>query len=222
MLLGEASLLSRQTRVIAFASLLCGIGPSCYAGTAEGYAAYLRGDYQTAMRQFRPLADHGDPAAQVAVGWLYDNGLGTPHNDGLAAHWYTLAAEQGCAMPQQYLGLMYAKGEGVPKDFSKAEKWFRLAADQGDAGGQYGLGVIYRDGDGVPRDLVEAYKWFALAAKDDVEGVQGQQALAARAALTPLMTREQIAKAEGLVKAGRPSPAADKTKAQRCSFGATK
>jgi uncharacterized protein len=172
------------------------------------------------MREFRPLAEHGDPAAQVAVGWLYDNGLGVAHDDGQAAHWYALAAEQGCAMPQQYLGLMYAQGEGVPKDFVLAAKWFRLAAEQGDPGGAYGLGVIYRDGDGVPPDLFEAYKWFTVAMAPGNSNPQVQQALTARSALVAKLSREQISRADHLAMAWKATHLTTKAHEQRCSFGA--
>lgn len=192
------------------------------AGTAEGYAAYMRQDYQTAMQEFRPLAQRGDPAAQVAVGWLYDNGLGVTHDDALAAHWYGLAADQGCAMPQQYVGLMYAQGEGLTQDFAKAAKYFRLAAEQGDAGGAYGLGVMYRDGDGLPGDSIEAYKWFSIAISSAAGTAQGQQALAARAALAASLTSEQIGRATELANQWKPPHLPSAAQQKRCSFSPLK
>ena len=193
-----------------------------FAGTAEGYAAYMRQDYQAAMREFRPLADRGDPAAQVAVGWLYDNGFGVTHDDAMAAHWYALAANQGCAMPQQYLGLMYAQGEGLPKDYAKAAKYFRLAADQGDPGGAYGLGVMYRDGYGLPVDLVEAYKWFTVAISSTAASAQGREALAARAALAGSLSSAQINRATELATQWKPPHLPSAAQLQRCSFGPAK
>ena len=40
------------------------------AGMKDGYAAYESGDYETALKEFRTLAEHRDPPAQIAVGWL--------------------------------------------------------------------------------------------------------------------------------------------------------
>ena len=185
--------------------VLLGLGFSgpVRAGTTEGLAAFKRGDYDTAMREYRPLADQGDPAAQVAVGWLYDNALGVLHDDAEAAKWYLRAAEQGNPIAQGYLGTMYAEGDGVPRSFTEAEKWFRRAAQQGDAGGQYGLGVMYRDGVVVERNLVNAYKWFRLSAI--AETGEDRQALVALSALAEQMSAEDIRKAEELVKTWKPA-----------------
>lgn len=161
------------------------------AGMKDGYAAYESGDYETALKEFRTLAEHGDPAAQIAVGWLYDAGKGVAHDDTEAIRWYTMAAEQGCAVAQQYLGTMYASGSGVPRNFETARKWFRAAADQGDAGGLYGLGVMYRDGDGVTADPAAAYLWFALAAVHGGADPNAKLAAAARAKLGARLTGNQ-------------------------------
>ncbi|MHB1206864.1 MAG: tetratricopeptide repeat protein [Rhodospirillaceae bacterium] len=198
------------------------IFPACsrgaFAGATEGYAAYTRGDYEAAMREFRPLAAHGDPAAQIAVGWLYDNALGVPHDDVEAIKWYRRAALQGCATAQHYLGMMYAEGEGAAKDFNEAVKWFRLAADQGYAGGQYGLGIIYRDGAGATRDPVEALKWFRLAGAADGHGAQGQQARVAESQLTQQMKPDEIQKAERLADTWKAPHPPDRAHEKRCSF----
>ena len=181
------------------------ITPPALAGSTVGCDAYLRGDYAAAMREFRPLAARGDISAQIAVGWLYDNGLGIPHDDAQAVKWYRQAAEQGDARAEQYLATMYAAGTGVPKNLIDAEKWFRLAAEQGSSGGQYGLGVMYRDGVVVIQDPIEAYKWFSLASRSGVGTPEGAQAVAAQSALAASMTAEQIGKADELVKTWKAS-----------------
>ncbi len=38
------------------------------AGFKEGRAAYMRGDYATALREWRPLAEQGDLKAQSSLG----------------------------------------------------------------------------------------------------------------------------------------------------------
>ena len=96
----------------------------------EGVAAYQRGDYSTAVRLWRPLAEQGDAFVQWLLGIMHDQGQGVPQDDAEAVKWYRLAAEQGDAEAQNNLGVMYAKGQGVPQDDAEAMKWYRLAAEQ--------------------------------------------------------------------------------------------
>ena len=44
------------------------------AGYDEGLAAYIRRDYATALREWRPLAEAGDAQAQMHFGYMYNNG----------------------------------------------------------------------------------------------------------------------------------------------------
>jgi len=135
------------------------------AGFKEGLAAYKRGDYATALKEWRPMAEAGNAAAQNNLGVMYGNGEGVPQDSKEAVKWYRLAAEQGVADAQTSLGLMYYYGEGVPQDYKEAVKWFRLAAEQGDTEAQRNLGLSYAYGQGVPWDNEEAVKWFRLAAE---------------------------------------------------------
>ena len=185
------------------------------ASMKDGYAAYESGDYKTALREFRSLAEHGDPAAQIAVGWLFDSGRGVAHDDTEAIRWYTMAAVQGCAVAQQYLGTMYASGSGVPRNFDAARKWFRAAADQGDAGGLYGLGVLYRDGDGVTADPVAAYLWFALASAHGIVEPNAKLAAVAKAELGAQLTENQKHDVEIAASLWSASPSAN---ASRCKL----
>ncbi len=66
----------------------------------EGAAAYQRGDYATALRLLRPLAEQGDAAAQNNLGVISANGRGVPQDDAEAAKWFRLAAEQGLVEAQ--------------------------------------------------------------------------------------------------------------------------
>ncbi len=97
----------------------------------EGMDAYERGDYDTALREFRPLAERGHPLAQANLGLLYAEGQGVPQDDQEAVRWYRLAAEQGDASAQFKLGVMYDKGKGVLKDYVLAHMWMNLAAAKG-------------------------------------------------------------------------------------------
>ena len=89
--------------------------------------AYNRGDYETAYRLIKPLAEQGLPEAQVNLGLMYDRGQGVPQDFAEALKWYRKAAEQGFAEAQTNLGIMYYTGQGVPKDYVLARMWFTLA-----------------------------------------------------------------------------------------------
>jgi len=60
-----------------------------------GVEAWGRGDYDTALREFRPLAEQGHAQAQVNLGIMYSQGRGVPKDFVQAYRWYTLAADQG-------------------------------------------------------------------------------------------------------------------------------
>jgi len=141
----------------------------------DGLAAYQRGDYTTALRLLRPLADKGDAKAQFSLGVMYDKGQGVTQDYTEALNWYHRAAEQGDAKAQFNLGAMYENGQGVPPDHTQAVKWFRKAADQGIAGAQFNLGLWYVEGQGVPQDYTQAVKWFRKAA--DQGDAQAQNGL---------------------------------------------
>jgi TPR repeat protein len=114
------------------------------AGTLDdGVAAYQRGDYATAMRLLRPLADQGNPDAQFNLGMMCAHGHGAPQDYGEAVKWYRKAADQGFGAAWANLGEMHANGQGVPQDYAQAAKLFRTAATRGNGAAQNGLGVLY-------------------------------------------------------------------------------
>ena len=66
----------------------------------DGYTAYTRGDFATAMRLMRPLADQGHVTAQTVVGLMYYFNYG----DYVSAYmWSRLAAAQGTAFAEMFL-----------------------------------------------------------------------------------------------------------------------
>jgi TPR repeat protein len=102
------------------------------AGPFEDAAAALgRGDYATALRLIRPLADQGNANAQVNLGQMYVSGVGVPQDYVRAHMWFNLAAAQGEVHAQYDLGIMYENGQGVPQDYVRAQMWFNLSVAQG-------------------------------------------------------------------------------------------
>ena len=177
----------------------------------KGQAAYNAGDYETALQEWRPLADQGDAGAQYNLGRMYDTGSGVLQGYAEAAGWYRLAAEQGHAEAQYALGSMYADGVGVIQDYAEAAGWVRLAAEQGhaeakdgliylaseqgNASAQYALGSMYADGVGVIQDTFIAHMWF------NISGANGHElGSAGRSLIEQRMTLEQIAEAQALAR----------------------
>jgi len=77
--------------------------PAFSADFQRGAAAYKSGDFATALREWEPLAEQEDAAAQYNLGLMHRQGLGVPQDDKTAVKWYRLAAEQGNAYAQQKL-----------------------------------------------------------------------------------------------------------------------
>ena len=165
----------------------------------EAAAAYVRKDYATALKVWRPLAALGNPAAQFNLGLMYDNGQGVAQDYAEAVKWYSLAAVQGDAQAQYNLGYMYDNGLGTVRNYPEAVKWYRLAAAQGDARAQAVLALMYANGQGVERDFVRAYMWSSLAV------MSGNSASAAqnREVLARQLTPKQLGAAEELARTCR-------------------
>ncbi len=169
--------------------------PACTDDYETGVEAYQRGDYATALTEFRPLAQQGDARAQYNLGVIYSKGQGVPQDYAEALHWYRQAAEQGDASGQFGLGGMYLDGRGVPRDYAEAVRWYRQAAEQGDARAQINLSGMYLDGRGVPRDYVQAHMWISLAATQGHEDARTLRDL-----LSARMTPAQLADAQRLAR----------------------
>lgn len=188
---------------IRAAALIFVLATSAQAGFDEGLAAYERGDYATALREWQPLAERGNRVAQYDLGVLHYNGQGVPQDNSEAVKWYRLAAGQGFTAAQYDLGFMHDKGRGVPQDNLQAVKWYRRAAGQGFANAQYNLGVMYGEGRGVLVDYVQAHMWFNLAAANS-SGKNRDLSVKSRIIVARKMTAAQISEARELARWWRP------------------
>jgi TPR repeat protein len=107
--------------LLLFAALHGGaLSPATAADFDKGLAAYKAGDYQTALAEWRPLAEAGDVNAQTMLGLVYAEGKGVPQEHAEAAKWFRRAATRGHAEAQFALWVLYGLGEGVPQDFIAA------------------------------------------------------------------------------------------------------
>ena len=74
-----------------FGGVLC-----AYAqGFDKGFAAYMIGDYSTALIEWRVRAEQGSVTAQANLGNMYEIGAGVDQSNILAHQWYNLAASNG-------------------------------------------------------------------------------------------------------------------------------
>lgn len=147
-----------------FLSLLLFALP-CVAGPFEDAAtAYKRGDYASAMRLYRSLADQGDARAQNSLGRMYLRGQGAGRDYREAMKWFRRAAALGIADAQYNLGEIYLREFGVEQDLVEAARWYTRAAEQGHIGAQFTLAVLYMIGQGVAKNQRKAAYWFERAA----------------------------------------------------------
>jgi TPR repeat protein len=144
------------------------VAAPCIAGPVQdAEAAIAKGDYATALKLLRPVAEQGTPEAQLVLAIMHGNGMGVPRSGTEAVKWSRKAAEQGHANAQHYLGLIYKTGGhgDVPKDYVEAMVWFRKAADQGHTGALFDIGTMYDSGHGVTRDHARAWKMYLQSAE---------------------------------------------------------
>ncbi|HTW54522.1 MAG TPA: tetratricopeptide repeat protein [Stellaceae bacterium] len=171
----------------------------------DAISAYAQGDYASALKILRPLAEHGDAKAQFRLGFMYDSGQGVPRDQAEAAKWYRKAGDQGVMLAQDRLGVMYLAGQGVAQDFAESTAWFRKASDQGDDNAQWQLGDAYAEGRGIAQDNVAAYMWYSLVVSRSPQSDFHDLAAPKRETLAGKMTPDQIAKAQKLASDWKPN-----------------
>lgn len=193
-----SSLLTRYLPC-ALAILLCG-NVSRGADLESAKRAYQQKDYATALKELAPLAEQGNPGAQMFLGRMYMLGEGVLKDPEQAIKWFKASASQGNADAQFFLGSMYL----LPRrDVAEGVKWLRLSAEQGNQDAQYLLGKAYLQGDKeLPRDPVQAEMWLSLAAERNLEFYH-KELQGAEAQMNP----DQIAKGKALAAAWKPKAA---------------
>jgi TPR repeat protein len=171
-------------------------------------------NYASAMEWYQNAAKQGNARAEVAIGWMYENGWGVRRDQVEAVKWYRKAAEQGNDVAQRNIGNAYAGGwAGVKQDYAEAAKWYTQAANQGDYVAQYTLGGMYAEGKpGVNQDNVQALMWLTLAGAtlrdadkydftfiDIFDGSIVEYARKQKDALAAKMPQDQVTRAQSLV-----------------------
>ncbi len=122
--------MKRMARVLPFIVLLR--SATCFAGDYEdGWAAYERGDFKTALPLFTRAANEGNALAQTALGFMYYRGRGVSQDYAQAMLWLRKAADQGWHGAELLVGEMCEQGKGGPQNYAAAYKWYSRAAADG-------------------------------------------------------------------------------------------
>ena len=181
-------------RIAILAVALIVLATPASATYQAGLYAYSAGDYETARREWLPLAEGGDARAQYQLGVMYLNGEGIAPDDAMALKWFRLSADQDYTPSLMGLAEFYYKeDQGADHDHEEAARLYTLAAKSGNAEAQFALGGLYIRGHGVEKDLVAAHMWLSLA------GMRGlKSARTRRDEIEAMMTPAQLAEAEKL------------------------
>ena len=86
-----------------------------------GMEAYDKGDYATALKEWRLAAAQGDADAQYGLGVMYNHARGVLQDYEEALLWYSLAAEQGQA------SAFPCSAQATNKKQLYAATWLRLS-----------------------------------------------------------------------------------------------
>lgn len=145
-------------RTILAGAALCAAFPAL-ADVKAGVDAWSRGDYATAIKEWRVPADKGDADAQFNLAQAYKLGRGVPTDLAKAEELYARAAAQGHLQASDNYGLLlFQRGA-----HAQAMPYIQRGAERGDARAQYLLGIAHFNGDNVPKDWIRAYALVSLA-----------------------------------------------------------
>lgn len=125
---------------------------------------------EQAVAWLERAAKAGLTPALLALGSVYEKGVGVAKDPQRARAYYFEAARKGSAKAMHNLAVLYAHGAGGRPDQAAAAEWFRKAAMHGVNDSQFNLAVLYERGAGVEQNAAEAYKWYALAARQGDAG----------------------------------------------------
>ena len=187
----------RQHFWLCVLAILLYAGRSAAADLVTAQRAYKQKDYATALMESTPLAEGGNPEAQLLLARMFLMGQGVSRDPDQAMKWFRASASQGNADAEFFMGSYYL----LPRrDIPEGMKLLRLSAEQGNQDAQLLLGRTYADGlPEVQHDPVQGEMWLRLAAKDNLPFYESQLAAAERG-----MSPEDIEKGKALAAAWKP------------------
>ncbi|HET6935287.1 MAG TPA: SEL1-like repeat protein [Candidatus Angelobacter sp.] len=150
---------------------------------------------------FRDLAESGNPAAEVAMATILQNGLlGAHHDQKAAITWLQKAAGQGDSVAMVTLGKSYLDSEPSAAEKRDGLELLLKAAEQENADAYVELGRAFENGLGTPRDITAAYVWYHLAREfNPCRDCKKCESCDREPALRHELTESQIADAEARI-----------------------
>ena len=130
---------------------------------------YFTGNLKKAFSCYSPLADKGDPFAEMSLAMMYAHGIHVDKNYGEAERRYIEALKNTSipgarALAMRGLGLLYLLEDFPKHDLKISADWIKQSADLGEEGSQSTYGMILLLGHGVPRDVEQAKEYLRKAA----------------------------------------------------------
>jgi len=157
--------------ILTTLSLALHAGETGKGALDRAYAAYSKGDTQTAANIYRKLATAGNHLAEFNYAMMLKRG-DIPQD---TTPWLPLLekAAQGGIMNAAYvLGIAHEHGEGVARSQATATHWFQVAAEKGHVDAEVSLATQYFLGRGAPHDEALAARWYEKAAEGGDVGAQ--------------------------------------------------
>ena len=94
-------------------------GPALANNFEAGFAAYQKGKFEDAAKEWLALAKEGHAKAQYILGILFDQGKGVVQDRSEAVKWWLKAAENDFQLAQHNLANAYISGDGIEKIMAK-------------------------------------------------------------------------------------------------------
>lgn len=172
------------------APVVCDTPPIDREAIKKAFEAYERGDLESALAVYLPLAKQGRVPAQYLTGGIYRD----QKNYTEALKWFSLAASNGQKGARFQIGKMYIYGWGVPQNYTEAHKLFMAAVDQEKCAYSMGfLGRMAYAGYVIPTSNITAHMWL------NISSAHGDTASATfRDEVAKEMTTEEIMEAQRL------------------------
>jgi TPR repeat protein len=157
--------------LVTLVVLLGSAGVVWSADYQKGLDALEQGDYKTALKVLKPLAEQGDTDAQYKLGKMYLHGDGgAPRDYEKSVKWFRLAVEQGHVIAAYDLGIMFEgsmyDGEFILQDFKEAIRLYEFCIERGYVPALVNLGRMYSLGKGVPKNHQTSFKLYKIAAEN--------------------------------------------------------
>lgn len=126
----------------------------------------LESNYQETYKMLTILSDHNNPLISSAIGYMWENGIGTHKNPLNAFKWMSLAVRSGSPKNHVRLADYYIDGFGTDKNYRKALKLLKIDELSDDPIVLRKIGLIMLEGGfGVDASPAEGVKMLEKSAK---------------------------------------------------------